>query len=469
MSNHKLQIFIGVLFCVNVLSQDKITLNHADSLIGKVENGEQIREAIGNVSLVHNNVSINCNRVVQYFNQNKAELFGNVKVVKDTVTILAPVGTYYGNEAKVICPTGATLIDPSNTLKANYGIYFFNQDLANFRGNVRITDNKSYTITSDELDYYRSIDKSFGRGNVTIKTDSSTITSDNLVYERRIGYSVANGNVKIESDSTIVTADKGTYYEREKKSIGEGNVKIIFLADNATFFGDYSENFERTNYSFIRGNAELIQIEQKNNVPDTLFIYSTSMESFRNIPEHYIAKDSVKIIRSDYSSSSGIAFYNRNEFGKGGNINLSKDPVVWKSDMQISGDSIYGFFKDNLEDIYVYKSAFALQNKDEKKYDQMSGVFMHLNFLNDEIKKVRVDTNANSVYFVFEDSKLSGANKSKGEIIEIFFKDKEVVKVKIINSPEGTYYPKKLMSDSELTLPGFRIRNDKPVRKQRFN
>jgi lipopolysaccharide assembly outer membrane protein LptD (OstA) len=212
-----------------VFAQDKITLNYADSLVGKTVNGEQVREAIGNVSLTHNNVKINCNRVLQFYDQNKAELYGNVKVVKDTVTITAPTGIYYGNDGKVVCPNGATLTDPTSTLKANYGTYLFDQDLANFRGNVRVTDNKTYTITSDELDYYRNVQKSYGRGNVKVVSDSSVIYCDDIVYEKLIGISTAKGNVKIESDSTVITSNKAVYYEFEKKSIAEENVKIDFL------------------------------------------------------------------------------------------------------------------------------------------------------------------------------------------------------------------------------------------------
>lgn len=49
------------IFCMLILfgmvySQDKITINHADSLVGRIIEGEQVREAIGNVSLTHNNI-----------------------------------------------------------------------------------------------------------------------------------------------------------------------------------------------------------------------------------------------------------------------------------------------------------------------------------------------------------------------------------------------------------------------------
>ncbi|MCI0448375.1 MAG: hypothetical protein L0Y79_01145 [Chlorobi bacterium] len=468
MSKLKYQIILVslIILSLKIYSQDKITLNYADSLIGKTINGEQVREAIGNVSLTHNNVKITCGRVIQYFNQNKAELYSSVKVVKDTLTIYAPNGIYYGSEARVVCPNGATLTDPRTTIKANFGIYQFNHDLANFKGNVSVTDNKTYTITSDVLDYYRAVQKSYARGDVKVVSDSSVIYCDSLVYEKLIGISTANGNVKIESDSTVITSDKATYYELEKKSIGEDNVKINFLNKNAIVYGDYAENYEKTNYSFVKGNARLVQIETKDGKTDTTFIFSRKMESFRNEPEHYIAHDSVKTIRNDFLSSSQIGYYFRDKSGKGGVISLSKEPVVWKEDMQVTGDTIYAFFKEDIDDIYVSKSAFAIQPNENynERFDQISGVFMHMKFLNNEINFIQVDTNAASIYYVYDGASPNGANRSDGEVIILYFTDKKVDKVKVFGKPKGTYFPENLINTSELRLLGFRLRTNKPVR-----
>jgi lipopolysaccharide export system protein LptA len=470
MTNVKLQILAIVFFLLgtSLYSQDKIMLNYADSLIGKTINGEQVREAVGNVSLTHNNVKITCGRVLQYYDQNKAELYGNVRVVKDTVTITAPNGTYYGNDGRVVCPNGMTLTDPSSTLTANYGEYFFNQDLAKFRGNVRVTDNRTYTITSDELDYYRTVQKSYGRGNVKVESDSSIIYCDDIVYEKLIGISTAKGNVKIESDSTIITSNIATYYEFEKKSIAEENVKINFLTENTVVYGNYAENYEKTNYSFVRGRSRLIQIESKQDGDDTTFIYSDKMEAFRNTPEYYIAHDSVKTIRNDFLSNSQVGYYFRNASGKGGIISLAKEPVVWKEDLQVTGDSIYAFFIDEIDDIYVNRSAFALKTNTtyRERYDQISGVFMHMKFLQNEINYIQVDTNAASIYFVYDTETPNGANRSNGQVIKLFFKDKNVDQVKIYGKPEGTYFPENLINPPELRLLGFRVRSDKPARMQ---
>lgn len=466
MIRFKLKILAFLLLSFTIFGQDKITINHADSLVGKTIDGEQVREAVGNVSLTHNNVNITCNRVIQYYNLNKADLYGNVKVVQDTLTILAPQGTYYGNESKVVCPAGATLMDPKTTLKANYGVYLFSQDLANFRGNVRITDNRTYTITSDELDYYRAVQKSYARGNVKVVSDSSVIYSDNLVYEKLIGISTATGNVKIESDSTVITSKKATYYEFEKKSIAEENVKIDFLTEDAVVYGNYAENYETRNYSFVKGKARLIQIESKDGKIDTTFIYSEKMESFRNKPEHYIAMDSVRTIRNDFLSVSQTGYYFRDISGKGGVIALARDPVVWNENLQVSGDSIYAFFKEDVDDIYIIRSAFALQQNEivTSRYDQISGIFMHIKFLDNQVNYIQVDTNAASIYFVYDTNYPNGANRSTGDVIKLYFKDKQVDKVNIFGKPKGTYFPENLVNTDELRLLGFRIRTDEPVR-----
>lgn len=462
-----LLIFSLLLFLTYDYSQDKIQINYADSLIGKTINGEQVREAIGNVSLTHNNVKIFCNRVQQYFDENKAELFGNVKVIKDTMTITAPMGIYYGNESKVICSEGATLNDTKTTLKANYGIYLFNTDLASFKGNVKIYDNKSYTITSDALDYFRSINKSFARGNVKIVTDSATIYSDSLVYEKFIGIATATSNVKIETESSVINSDRLVYYENEKKSIADDDVKIVFLSDNATIYGNHGENYERKHYAFVKGKSHLIQLEKKKDLSqDTLLIYSDKMEAFRIKPEYYIARDSVKVIRSDFLSSSQVGYYFKDITGKGGVISLSISPAVWKDSLQVTGDSIYAFFKDEIDRIYVNRSAFALQPNDKfpDRYDQISGIFMLMKFKENQLDYIRVDTNAASIYFVYENEEPSGANRATGEIITLFFQNKQVEKVKIFGNPKGTYFPENMIKLNDLHLLGFKTRTDKPLR-----
>jgi hypothetical protein len=140
---------------------------------------------------------------------------------------------------------------------------------------------------------------------------------------------------------------------------------------------------------------------------------------------------------------------------------------VWKEDMQVTGDSIYAFFRDDIDDIYVNRMAFAIQPNENYKdrFDQISGVFMHMKFLDNQINYIQVDTNAASIYYVYDRDTPNGANRSNGEIIILNFVDKKVDKVKIYGKPKGTYFPENLTNTGELRLLGFSLRTNRPRRE----
>ena len=67
-------------------------LEGADSLIGRVINGESARELIGNVRILQGNVRIRCDRALQMIAAGTIELIGHVVVEDDSVTMTAPRG-----------------------------------------------------------------------------------------------------------------------------------------------------------------------------------------------------------------------------------------------------------------------------------------------------------------------------------------------------------------------------------------
>jgi hypothetical protein len=47
-------------------------------------------------------------------------------------------------------------------------------------------------------------------------------------------------------------------------------------------------------------------------------------------------------------------------------------------------------------------------------------------------------------------------NRSKGDVIDIFFLNKELNKIKFINDVKGTLYPIQQIPEDQRSLPGFR-------------
>ncbi|MDZ4711266.1 MAG: OstA-like protein [bacterium] len=452
----------------NLNAQDKIELKNANELSGKVIDGQNVREANGNVEFVQGNVKVFCNSATQYLDANRIELRGNVRIYQDTLTLLTSKATYFGDDRRAICEGGVTLKDPNATIRANGGTYSFDDTKAVFKGDVIIV-NPEYRITSQELTYFRNTEDSFAKGNVIVTTDSAIIKANHIDFFKSQGKTFAREDVSIESDSTIITSDSATNFSNEKKSYASGNVKIVSLNNNTIVFGNNIENYETKNYTILKGDARLMQVEENS---DTLHIYSDTMEAYRGESEFYIAKGNAEVIRKDFLSKSGLGVY----FKEQEIISLSKTPIVWQQNVQMTGDSIFAEFPNNkLQTIYVKKlpiensmASFVIsQNADEffkTRFDQVSGGDIEIKFVQDKINGIDVVNNSESIYFVYENDKANGMNKIEGEKIFIYFdEDEKVSKIKVETDPKGEYVPENLLSTSGTTLTGFKLRDDKPV------
>jgi lipopolysaccharide export system protein LptA len=473
----KLKILFFILLASSaIFSQEKVELKNADKLEGKIINGQNVREATGNVNFEQGNIKVFCNSATQYLDANKVELHGNVKIYQDTLTLFTSNAVYFGNDKTAICSGGVILKDPKATMTANGGIYYFNLAKAIFKGNVKIV-NPEYVITSNELEWYRNTEDSFAKGDVKVTTDSAVMYADNIDFYKSQGKTIGISNVKIISDSSVITSDTLTNFSNERKSIAKSNVKIENLKDNLQISGNYLENYEKTSYSLMKGNTKLVQIGKEN---DTLFIYCEQMEAFRAKPEHYIAKENVEIIRDKFLSKCGHAIFDKTDTLGHESITLMIDPVVWQDNMQMTGDSIHAALYDRkIETIYdrkldslknTKKSLVLIQNLEvpdfNDRYDQISGNDITMYFKEGKISFTEVKKNSNSIYFIYENKKANGANISEGENMFIYFdSDEKVATLKIEKDPKGQYVPEILVGSAKTRLPEFVLRTDKPIKR----
>lgn len=470
---NKYYFLILILICAaNLFAQDKVELIHADSLSGKSINGVTVREAKGNVEFVQGNIKVYCNTATQYIDQNKLELIGNVRIYQDTLTLLTNRGTYYGNEKRAVGENGVTLKDPNATIRANNGVYYFNEAKAVFKGDVIIV-NPEYRITSTELTYLRNTEDSFAKGNVVVTTDSAVVKAENIDFYKRQFKTYAYEKVVIDSDSTLIYSDTLTHFSNTKESFAVGNVKVESLNNNTILYGNTLDHYENKNYSKMSGNAKLIQIDK--NANDTLYIYSSLMEAFRNKPEYYLATDKVEIIRTNFYSKSGIGTFYKDS----SKIALEKEPIVWQDNMQITGDSIFAELPGNkLQSIFVKKlsitnsqPSFLISQSTipsfSDRYDQLRSRDIYIYIQDDKLDSVKAISNASSIYFIYEENKANGVNNSEGDNIYIYLDKEEnsVSKIRLEKSVKGEYAPESEIGKTSLTLPGFNPRTDRPLRR----
>lgn len=165
------------------------------------------------------------------------------------------------------------------------------------------------------------------------------------------------------------------------------------------------------------------------------------------------AYHNVKIFKSDFQAIADSAYYGYADsvircFGK---------PIIWSQGSQLSADTVYMILKNQkMENVLFDKNAFIVNTQlDSTKFNQIKGRKITGYFDNNELNRVYVDGNAESVYYTVEDNKYSGMVRSVSSRIKIKFENKEMTDVISIRKPESTYYPIASIAADKEILEGF--------------
>lgn len=410
-----------------------------DSLKGKVVDGLNIREVIGNVVIIQDDITITCKKAIQYLSTNTAELIGNVIIVQDSVTIKTERGRYFGNLKIAYSDSAVHLNNGVMDLVASRGNYNLNTKVANFFGNV------------------------------IFKDSATSLSSNSLVYKKSIEEIVAVGSVVVSDSSSIVKADSLIHNRNTRFSEGFNNVVVENIENELTIFGNHLLDDKINKNSRITGNPFLVRIEKLNDGSfDTLFIKSKLLESINDSSSSLFAIDSVQIIRGGFLSNNDYTIYDRaNEQITIFRQEEKEAPVLWYDNNQVIGDSIYiSLDSSKIKDVNIIHDAILISEDStyEFRYNQMSGDSIHLSFKSGKLSQTKVDGNVLSIYYMFEEREPNGLLKSSANEIIIEFKNGKVTDVKLFGSPISEYHPENLVLDNEksFTLPAFVVYNDKP-------
>lgn len=432
-------------------TEDERIIVIGDSLVGKVVNGESIREVVGNVRLSQGNVNVTCDMAIQYLARNEAELIGNVIAKQDSLTLQTEKGYYFGNLKKTKSTSGIILDDTKVVLSADSGQYFFDDAKAFFQTNVKLVDSVT-TLIADELTYYKNLDKSVAVGNVNINDRSNIIYADTLVHLRKTKFSIADGKVSISN-----------------------------IQDNLTIFGNHLEDDGELRYTLIDKNPVLMQIDTsitKQDVAetvitiDTLLIKSKVMESFRSGTNVFKATDSVKILRGGFASVNDLTTYYRDD-EKIITDKISENapgPVLWYENSQLMGDSITIYLEEGqIKNLTVNFNSFMLSQNNlfNQRFDQTSSDSVHMYFINNRMERAEFAGKVQSIYFLLDDDVPNGLVKSTAHNAVIVFKENKIDQVRLYGSPTSEYYPEVKVEGLErtFTLPKFVLKENRPLKK----
>lgn len=491
---HSQLFVILILFTFNLFAQvtqearpgrRAIDLKNADiDFIEKdIISGRDWHRLLGNVSFEHNNITLLCDSAHYLPDKNQVTAFSKVHIKQgDTLDLYSDYLFYDGKTETALAKGNVELIDKEthlytdtinydvknkiaryddrgrmtnaeNTLTSIIGIYYVSESLFHFKDSVKIV-NPQYVMTADTMDYNTNTEISYFTGPTELNGDSIYLYCEKGWYDTRNDVTNIWKHAIIDNRKQIIHGD--SLFFDNNSGFGESfrNVVIQDTTNDLIVQGEYAWYYKDPERFLVTDKAVFIQVSKK----DSLFLHADTINSV-------MVLDSTSIAYRLMKAFHGCRIYSKGLQAKCDSLSYSfqdsvirmyRAPVIWSEENQLTADSMAVFTKNRETDrLELYTSAFVTSKIDTLRYNQIKGRSLTGYFKKNELFKIDIKGNGESIYYLLDGEELAGINQSKCVNIEVFVVDGKISEIYEYQDPEGNIDPPEPKIPKELRLKGF--------------
>ncbi len=479
-------VVAGILFFLSGFSlkaqqAKEIIIIHADAYNYNEALGKDVQRLIGNVELMQDSVLFFSDSTYLNDKEKNFEAFGNVHInIHDTLNIFGNRLLYNGKSKVAELFGNVILIDPKAKLTANHLIYNRKTKMAYYDNGGTIYSDTN--VLKSQRGYYNIETKVFYfRRNVSLKSPDQTTFSDTLTYNSASQVAYFNGFTKIVSKESTIECTKGWYdTKREisklyngpeiftntqklhadsliynnKTTFGQayGNISIVDTSRQLIIKGNIAALWNDLGKTYVTGNSEAITYDSQDSLymhSDTLWLYFNKKKKAKKL----LAYHGVRFFRTDLQGVCDSLAYTM----KDSTMRMFTSPVLWSGKNQLTSDTIIININHNKADsMELRNNAFIVSQDSITSFNQIKGRNMTGYFHNNALYKIKVNGNAQSLYWVRNDShKLIGINKADAGYMVINIKNNKIITIRYFDQPEETLFPVEKLIPSMEKLQGF--------------
>jgi len=179
-----------------------------------------------------------------------------------------------------------------------------------------------------------------------------------------------------------------------------------------------------------------------------------------------MAYHNAKIFKSDLQARADSMFFSYSD----STVRCYVNPMVWAQGSQLSGDTIYLQMKNKkLDNMLLHHNSFIVntEDADSTNFNQIKGKVITGYFKDNKLNNMFVDGNAESVYYLKEDSAYSGLNHLISSRLRILLKDNKLNNISAISTIEASITPMEDLKEEDRVLKGFIWKpRDRPKSKE---
>jgi len=448
------------------VNRTRIKIVYSDQLSFEKRDGEAVKKLIGNVHIIQDSTDFFCDSAYHFELANRLEAYNNVRILMadsmelisdrleydvtsriadaydnivltdGLVTLKTDRLTYYRDEAWGKYVDGGTLEDTANVLTSIYGYYYPNQDEAFFKEEVTLV-NPDYILETDTLGYNTETQVATFLAPTVITSEDGVITTNKGTYATQQKKIDLVSRASVADSSYTLTADSLNYDNQRNLGLARGDVRIEQADSSLQVIGNFGYFNRSTNESLITDEAVAIQLFDD----DTLYMFADTLYSFEDSLGNrtFKAYYDVSFFMNQLQGIADSLVYQYVD----STIVLYSDPVVWSGESQLSGDTIFIQMEEGKTDsMWVGKNSFLVSREDTVGYNQVKGKEMQANFKDNQLSRLHVVGNSESIYYSKNESgEYEGMNEALSQEMIIYLKDNQATRIIFLANPEGKFYP----------------------------
>ena len=489
---HLLYVLILLVIPSNIQSQDKtpsekgvtkIEILNAESWEVNENTDKDLQRLLGNVILKHKEVTMYCDSAYYYKNKNVVNAFSKIHIEQGDTLDLYGDYLFYDGKSEIALVTGnvelidkethlftdkidydvknkiarynnkGRIINADNTLTSVIGVYYVSESLFHFKDSVKIV-NPEYVMTADTMDYNTDTETAFFTGPSELKGDSIYLYCEKGWYDTKNDITSIWKKAMIDNKKQIIHGD--SLFFDDKTGFGESfrNVVIEDTTNNLIVKGNYAWYFKQPEKFMVTDMAMFIQVSKG----DSTFVHGDTISAITVTDTSSIA---YRLMRIYY----GCRVFSNNMQAKCDSLSYSfqdsvirlyKSPVIWSDENQLTSDSMAVFTKNRqTERLELYNSAFITSKIDTIRFNQIKGKNLTGFFKNNEIYKIDIKGNGETIYYLLDGEDIAGIDQTKSANIVVNLDKGKVSEIFQNQSPEGFTDPPEPLVPKELRLPGF--------------
>lgn len=472
--------YIAIFFFTqNIICQTPINVIQSNTLSQIIINDTTFQKFSGNVIIEYSDLTIKCDTILIDEDKVLMQGWGNTTIFNDTIHCTTDSMNILQFENNIILYKNTIVKTDSMIIYSDEMEYNYKQKILKYfkGGNINM---KNQNITSTELIHDLNTEISHFNKNVSFASSEYIIETESMTQKNDIISFI--GNTLITHENTNIYCNKGLFQKDISLELSNG---LLVELENETIKSENLKRDIKKNANYFTKNIhvtvdqethivgeKLTQIDSISQITQDCEIQLLSEEDSIFITGELIEidekSDDVKVIdnviiegeelEGKCSVMEFILDYKV--------IHMLSDPVLWFTDVQITGDTIILFRESNqLDSIYIPKNPFIISPHDSLYYyNQIKGKVLEGKFLQNKIDYMKVNGNSKMKYFDNNDDDIIGINNIESGNLKLLFSNNNVKSVLCFDQIESNHIEIDTTKKHELTttlmmLEGFKLIN----------